>query len=598
MKKYLMMGAAAIALASCSHDVDLYNPDLADQMVLEKYNQAFINNFGVPAASQDWGFGGATRGVTRADDDKWTDTHNCTWESEFTFSRPANAVDLTKGNFTDAEKKATAFYFPAKPDGTSYEVNFNYAFNIPAGAKIYIEGKVTGFTNVNYDGKVTFYNTGEYTHVHATAGRHKFVNTGMLTIVEYGQVGDVYNSGVLVLAGKYGKPVVANETAIYSMGESALVTMPDGISYFNGTIEAHNKVFVEGDWNLQNDDQYRYICALEVTGKLYLNKGALYTSYIEAGSIEMNAFPLYLNKDAHVVTGNFDIKPSGSFVYGHTNSKALIEVESFTFENKNDLTHTFSDNIYFQVSDYIDINGCFINSHSDGSGKEHHYTDMADYLANTEDEYHLVAGRLNAGDAEGSPACGGAWKIGTTPEYTFLARVFCEDLSATDGSDFDFNDVVFDVYTNGTDAEIEVLAAGGTLPLTVAGEEVHALFGVSTSVMVNTKAADYTTVGGEDNKTASKRIPVEGVSSMADLDKIEIWVEKNNGVEPVWYPLEAPQGQPAAKFAVAEQIGWVRERRDINLVYTEFKNWVQKNDNARWYDTKAADKAGDLLNNK
>lgn len=57
-------------------------------------------------------------------------------------------------------------------------------------------------------------------------------------------------------------------------------------------------------------------------------------------------------------------------------------------------------------------------------------------------------------------------------------RVIAEDLTADEASDFDFNDVVFDVEPNeaGTAAKIVLRAAGGIYKLTVAGQEVHDAF--------------------------------------------------------------------------------------------------------------------------
>ena len=88
-------------------------------------------------------------------------------------------------------------------------------------------------------------------------------------------------------------------------------------------------------------------------------------------------------------------------------------------------------------------------------------------------------------------------------------RIFVEDLARADRGDIDFNDVVFDAYIYDTEitkikkkmdgtqigeesdgkdqfTKIDVLACGGTLPLTVAGTEVHSLFGQSTTTMINT----------------------------------------------------------------------------------------------------------------
>lgn len=74
MKKYLMTGFAALAMGgiftSCSHDMDNYTKGDTSKNIEEKYEKAFIETFGQPAASQTWGFGPAsvigTRGMTRA----------------------------------------------------------------------------------------------------------------------------------------------------------------------------------------------------------------------------------------------------------------------------------------------------------------------------------------------------------------------------------------------------------------------------------------------------------------------------------------------------------------------------------------------------
>ncbi len=72
MKKYLMTGIAAMTFGglftSCSHDMSVYQGDVAQQ-VKDNYEQAFIQTFGQPAPTQDWGFGSSSvagvRGGTR-----------------------------------------------------------------------------------------------------------------------------------------------------------------------------------------------------------------------------------------------------------------------------------------------------------------------------------------------------------------------------------------------------------------------------------------------------------------------------------------------------------------------------------------------------
>ena len=66
MKKYLMIGFAAVAFAACSnHDFETYTQTDVDKA---KYDQAFEKYVGGKVASnQDWGFGASTRAFTRAD---------------------------------------------------------------------------------------------------------------------------------------------------------------------------------------------------------------------------------------------------------------------------------------------------------------------------------------------------------------------------------------------------------------------------------------------------------------------------------------------------------------------------------------------------
>ena len=62
MKKYLMIGFAAIAFASCSnHDIETMSQE---QIIKAQYEANFVAQFGQPASNQNWGFG-TTRAFTR-----------------------------------------------------------------------------------------------------------------------------------------------------------------------------------------------------------------------------------------------------------------------------------------------------------------------------------------------------------------------------------------------------------------------------------------------------------------------------------------------------------------------------------------------------
>lgn len=158
-------------------------------------------------------------------------------------------------------------------------------------------------------------------------------------------------------------------------------------------------------------------------------------------------------------------------------------------------------------------------------------------------------------------------------------RIIAEDLSVNNASDFDFNDVVFDIkYTSNTSAKVCIVAAGGTLPLTVDGREVHALFdeanptvNVSTKTMVNTG-------NGAVNGLICPIIEVNNINKSLNGKDIKIIVQKNN----VIVELSANEGEPAAKIAVDPSFEYCSEREDIRTKYGNFPQWVQ-DPSVIWY---------------
>lgn len=162
---------------------------------------------------------------------------------------------------------------------------------------------------------------------------------------------------------------------------------------------------------------------------------------------------------------------------------------------------------------------------------------------------------------------------------TYDYRIMAEDLSASDNSDFDFNDIVFDIKYNeaGTACKIRIVAAGGTLPLTIAGQEVHGLFQeanpgktITTKTMINTI-----------NKTEYAYAYLENIASSKSTKgkDIALSVTKEDGNT---YPLEAKQGVPACKICVNPNVDWQVEFTNINKRYPKFDKWV-KNVNVAWY---------------
>ena len=169
----------------------------------------------------------------------------------------------------------------------------------------------------------------------------------------------------------------------------------------------------------------------------------------------------------------------------------------------------------------------------------------------------------------------------TPPPVEATLRVMAEDLSATDKSDFDFNDVVFDVAVNAnkTAAKIILRAAGGTLPLKInslngeGGWEVHDAFKVPRNTMVNTnaKAKGLT---GVDNLAPVELGTITDDFSAPNIGNavknIRVEVYKNGS----WMELEAKTGEACCKFACSPNNDWVKERNNIDDFYT-FSEWVQ-----------------------
>ena len=168
----------------------------------------------------------------------------------------------------------------------------------------------------------------------------------------------------------------------------------------------------------------------------------------------------------------------------------------------------------------------------------------------------------------------------TSPDVSTL-RVIAEDLgdqSLNENSDFDFNDVVFDVtWKSENEVEIEILAAGGTLPLTVGWDgttgnyrdyEVHNLLGYSETMIINTNS----NVGSHIENVPSVKRTLNGTFRKDHFaedvrDNIPVKVRKSG----VWYDIEADKGKVAGKLAVAKDYDWCDERVDVD-------DWWMDND--------------------
>ena len=156
-------------------------------------------------------------------------------------------------------------------------------------------------------------------------------------------------------------------------------------------------------------------------------------------------------------------------------------------------------------------------------------------------------------------------------------RVIAEDLSASDNTDFDFNDIVLDVKLTKTGADCILQAAGGQLPIRINGDddlEVHKKFGVDQKTMVNTNA-------DKKGLPSAKKDPVSFsiTGSFSSVKDVKIEVKKQDGK---WHELYAKTGDSACKILVDTTFKWPDEQQSIKEVYPKFEDWV-KHPTVVWY---------------
>lgn len=206
------------------------------------------------------------------------------------------------------------------------------------------------------------------------------------------------------------------------------------------------------------------------------------------------------------------------------------------------------------------------------------------------------------------------WIVKITPAYgqetpeSPRRRIMCEDLGNT--HDFDFNDVVFDIYfeNDGSkiDAVITLQAAGGTMPIYVGvlpektQYEAHALLGHSSSTPVN--------VGGKSHEIAIYRVTLPNntyaVASEYSADDVDIFVVQDNNEATNVVTLKPVTGKgkdfAPQKFCTPVGVRWMRECMQIETSYQYFDSWVQnkdfKNNNLPWFANSNIVNTGNLMN--
>ena len=352
----------------------------------------------------------------------------------------------------------------------------------------------------------------------------------------------------------------------------------------NGHWKTHDYAYIGGSNNVINN------CFLEVENDFAMNisseqgdfkidsGGGVLTKYFDGGRASTGAvsgpFVIVMGQDAVFVVEETAILESGRGsengfgIFGPTSGGyAVFQAKNIArdpdLESKN--SHgavTYGGNLYVSAETHFAQ-----GMDSDGSG-----TYVPQPFIYEKDGFSIANNIYAAGFKSGKPnynipetPCSPGFK-GGNPLY----RVIAEDLSASEASDFDFNDVVFDVVkAEGGRTTLKLICAGGVLPLKVMGIEVHGLFGEATP---NEKGEYkmYNTGAGPNVEPVTFEVNGE-YTTPEKIKNIKIEVFKQN----VWMELKANRGEAACKILVDDTFKPVAERKNIANENKKFTNYVQ-----------------------
>jgi len=579
MKKYLMTGIAALAMCaaftSCSHDVEPVTPEQLNQMEAEKafqkYETAFISAFGQPAATQTWGFSGAAFTRTEnANANEWADPDKAYGGLLVPPAITPTQAAVVKAYFQNVPKLGYD-----DPQWSNYFIQQVYKGN-PETAGANSPEKYLAADGQNY-----ILASDHMDHLLAIDPDRNFVDH--INNFNHGDCspnGDVLDNGEHV-GGKHHEDKIMymmnsttksfayhnSDGSLYHTEYTGLVSWETIHNWAKTNYKDNDGKDYDGclkdDWNRS----YMGFDFEQIVGDDVYSKNIEY-DYSGGWKDEYNTtgWPI---KSITYNTWRFDADGDGveeeyKFLKNETNMYAA-DLKEESYKQKNGSTSTTGGKANFNDTPSDDIIRDLL------SKGYLPYTD-------TKKDWVKVGGTADGYFSDWIVTLTEAKTNIPKPKRTSL-RVMAEDLSAQQASDFDFNDIVFDVFANegGTSATIVLKAAGGTLPLRINENdawEVHKLFDVPVNTMVNTGAAARG-LTGEDNKgdvtvTTSFVGDFSAENFCETVGKIKIEVYKNGQ----WMELSAKQGEAACKFGTDPANKWVPELENIDDYYN-FSEWVQ-----------------------
>ena len=626
MKKYLMTGIATLAMGgmftSCTQDMSIYSGELADY-AKQTYEQKFIERFGEPDPNQTWGFGSSTvattRGMTRSNPGE---TYPQTSEginanaNEWADPNKESGGWLVPDPLTEGQKERVKAYFQANP---------NLSYQDPGWRHFFVQQTYKGKTSVgaNSPETITAANGTVYDSdkmdLLTVGANHQHINNynaGNCSVN-----GKVLDNGGNVNSGPYHSDQIMlmvniDDTSCFGYHETGSSTHHDNKAALvaasvidawaaqhgnpgEAVVDKWNRSFLGFDLAIKEGAE-----ACERDG----NGNVVYATYNQAPESPQYAWDG--EKIIQITTGETEIVTVGNEWATWTETRPVYKDEFKTIMNRGWLTT--NENFYVagqketlqqtisinrtQISSLTDIQNCVVLKEVMDGDQWYQSVINLPRIKQLVDAGYLPVNNKNLTE----------WvKVGTSDGYFSdwivtltkadripesggggsdkreRIRVIAEDLSVNQAtnekSDFDFNDIVFDVFydadkDNGT-VSIKPLAAGGELQIYIGSDdnawELHQLFMEAYPNDPNVTANSYkiNTVGNHYQYDCPEKVLPSTWWSGSDIhtiaNSIMIRVKKNN----VLNVLEAKKGRVASKIAVDTDYEWCEEREDIDDKY-------------------------------
>lgn len=452
-----------------------------------------------------------------------------------------------------------------KNRGVIFEENYQVLNN---GGTIHVD-------TVTVDGGALLYNDGTLTAEVAVVLKNQsgeLINNGRLTAPTFDQ-----RSGGMFLNDEEGRVDI------------------DGMTYLTNTncVWQNKGVYTTGDMDIENTRRIYNNCKLTVTAEGTSGTGTFHfiknSAFVLDGHASVKTDEMIWDDDCDFymkdesllwVVGRLLAKndDKGYGAHGLGTGYSIIKANSIEYESGKQSRMNYWGKIFVDTDSHFPQGFDDPDNQYTGASQPHYYysTEHKTVMFKFLDDACPIESEIE------SVKCHHGYTPPTPPVYPQVTslRVMAEDLSASQASDFDFNDVVFDVeYVDEGHAKITLRAAGGTLPLKInstngeGGWEVHEKFGVPVNTMVNTNAqAKHLTYADKDPVVLAERF--EGDFTKANFAKtvksIRVEVYKNKR----WMLLEANKGVACCKFGCSLDKKWVDERKNIDDFYS-FSEWVQ-----------------------